>query len=814
MVLFGHGRTASPDLGGNRGSLVCSGDRRKTPTRWTDRLSRLLLILLLGLIAAATAAHARYSNPQVQQGGSATFAYTGSVHPASGQNWDIVTSGGGSVASYSQPNGWSVTFSSPNFTVTAPATASTGTGFVVRLVQSNTQSSDSTGASPNLIGNNSYYSAPFDVIAGSPPAAPTGLTATPGNAKVVLSWTASTGASSYNVYRSTVSGTQGSKIQSGITAVTWTDTTVTNGTTYYYEVSATSSYFGEGKASAQVYATPNVPAPAAPTNLAGTPGNATASLTWTGSSGATSYIVLRSSTSGSGYTQIASGVTATSYTDSGLTNWQTYYYVVEAANAGGISPYSNQATVLLNVVPAAPTGLAGFGGDAFVSLTWNPVSTATSYTVYWASLGIGGPGKFEPLSPSTTNLNFLSSGWPDNVAVYFRVTATNSYGEGPPSSYIMLTPAPCTGGFSPTTFSETLGQPASLSGAITAAPTWGISYYPNNTDPFYWETEWSENFYLTSDTSLIDALAQPQGVTASTFTIQDFAGPGQPTFNLSGYPTQNLGNSFQMPTSGGLARLCLVAQYSCQVWFVQPQYPYLTSCGSVSFTWIAQRMDLNVLPGNPLVVAIDSRKVYGQPDLTGEVHADANAPLMNPNFSNYTYQGGLFVGNAAQSTQDQSGTARLQIYGQIAQQLVNPILSTFLIVDTGPVMVNGAASSTFGSSETVSLAIPATSDPNLSVPSTQAAWSNAWSLANASVVAHAPLGSSTVGTYVPMNLSTYSPQMILALQNEAGDVSGGTSLWRYFASAAYAASAASNGVFPANDGQPRLWVLDQTYHRP
>ncbi|MCA1607668.1 MAG: hypothetical protein LC775_19875, partial [Acidobacteria bacterium] len=41
---------------------------------------------------------------------------------------------------------------------------------------------------------------------GAPPAAPTGLTATAGNAQVALSWTASSGATSYNVKRSTTSG--------------------------------------------------------------------------------------------------------------------------------------------------------------------------------------------------------------------------------------------------------------------------------------------------------------------------------------------------------------------------------------------------------------------------------------------------------------------------------------------------------------------------------------------------------------------------------------------------------------------------------
>src|SRR5262249_26166770 len=67
----------------------------------------------------------------------------------------------------------------------------------------------------------------------TPPAAPATLTATAGNAQVSLSWSASSGAQSYNVKRSTTSGTGFTTVRSGLTATTFTDTGLTNGTTYY-----------------------------------------------------------------------------------------------------------------------------------------------------------------------------------------------------------------------------------------------------------------------------------------------------------------------------------------------------------------------------------------------------------------------------------------------------------------------------------------------------------------------------------------------------------------------------------------------------
>ncbi len=82
------------------------------------------------------------------------------------------------------------------------------------------------------------------------PPTPTGLAATAGNAQVSLSWTASTGATSYNVQRSTTSGGNYSKIATPA-AASWMDTGLNNGTQYFYVVSAVNSA-GASANSAQV----------------------------------------------------------------------------------------------------------------------------------------------------------------------------------------------------------------------------------------------------------------------------------------------------------------------------------------------------------------------------------------------------------------------------------------------------------------------------------------------------------------------------------------------------------------------------------
>jgi hypothetical protein len=86
---------------------------------------------------------------------------------------------------------------------------------------------------------------------GVAPAAPTGVTATPGliAGNINLRWSAASGATSYNVYWGTVSGLRLNKI-SGITGTSYVHTGLTTGTTYYYSVTADNSV-GESPDSAE-----------------------------------------------------------------------------------------------------------------------------------------------------------------------------------------------------------------------------------------------------------------------------------------------------------------------------------------------------------------------------------------------------------------------------------------------------------------------------------------------------------------------------------------------------------------------------------
>jgi Fibronectin type III domain len=241
----------------------------------------------------------------------------------------------------------------------------------------------------------------------SHPAAPvpTNLAATAGDSVVTLTWTASSGAVGYNVKRATASGGPYTKLGSP-TSPGYTDSTVTNGTTYYYVVSSLNP--GESANSAEVAATPKGPTapPAAPTNLAATAGDTTITLTWTASTGATSYHVKRSSTSGGPYTQIAAP-TATTYTDTGLTDGTTYYYVVSAVNSVGESANSAQISAVPSPPPpttfgtwtdVTPTGIdltdSLCGNAGAVTVQADPANPSNLYTEFncqgvWKSTDYG-----------------------------------------------------------------------------------------------------------------------------------------------------------------------------------------------------------------------------------------------------------------------------------------------------------------------------------------------------------------------------------------------------------------------------------------
>lgn len=177
---------------------------------------------------------------------------------------------------------------------------------------------------------------------GPPPApeTPVNLVATAGDSRVTLDWADNTqyGFTNFIVRRATTAGGPYTSLPGATpTASTYTDTGLSNGTTYYYVVAARNSLDQVSADSAQASATPEalVPdPPLQPANLTAMAGNHAVTLNWDDNtqSGFLEFRVKRSTTAGGPFTQIATTPNSI-YTDTSALNGTTYYYVVTAVNS-------------------------------------------------------------------------------------------------------------------------------------------------------------------------------------------------------------------------------------------------------------------------------------------------------------------------------------------------------------------------------------------------------------------------------------------------------------------------------------------------
>ena len=395
---------------------------------------RALVLLLAFSIVLIAGAYRFFANPQVPQGGSASFSATGSEVPASG-TWDVLNPSGAPIANSGAANGWSVSLSGTTFPVGAPTSAPVAVTYKVRYGGAVVINPDARpaptqkgGVTPQPAGG---QSAPFDVIAGvvGPPPPPTGLTAVGGTAKTTLTWTASAGTTGYNLKRATTAGGPYATVATNV-ASPYTNTGLTNGTKYYFVVTATNSG-GESGNSNEANATPI----AVPTNVVATAGNAQVSLNWS-AAGATGYKVKVGTTPGNYPTVVTSaGISATV---TGLANGTTYYFVVTGTNTVGESDPSAQISATPSAPatpPVAPTNVSAVGGTAKATVSWTASPGATAYAVkYGTATGVY-PNTVGSVTSPTTIL-----GLTNGAKVYAVVVASNTAGSSPNSTEASATP--------------------------------------------------------------------------------------------------------------------------------------------------------------------------------------------------------------------------------------------------------------------------------------------------------------------------------------------------------------------------------------
>ncbi|MFN9369178.1 MAG: fibronectin type III domain-containing protein [Planctomycetia bacterium] len=276
--------------------------------------------------------------------------------------------------------------------------------------------------------------------------APTGVTGTPGNAQVSLSWTApaSNGGSPITGYTVDSSSDGGTTWTPAITSATTSATVVglTNGAAYVFRVAAVTAT-GPGSFGQSAAVTPRTLADA-PTNVVGTPADRQVSLTWTappnGGSAITGYRVEYRSSGGSTWTPGGTSTT-TSATVTGLTNGVSYVFRVAAVNEAGTGAAGESGPVIPRTTPGSPTGITGTAGNEKVELTWRAPATdgSSPITEYVIAMSTSRRTGFQPAA-TATGTRAVISGLTNGTTYYFRIRARNAAGDSRPALSAGFTP--------------------------------------------------------------------------------------------------------------------------------------------------------------------------------------------------------------------------------------------------------------------------------------------------------------------------------------------------------------------------------------
>jgi titin len=331
----------------------------------------------------------------------------------SGGSWGLYATLGSNTSSYSDTS------------------VSLGTTYYYRVFAYN-------GTGPSLYYTNEASASPTGTV----PASPTNLTAVASATSVAVSWSDnSNNETGFKLERKTGSGGTWALYSTlGANATSFSNTSVTVGTTYYYRVYAynatgPSAYFSNEASATPTGTVPSMPGSPSPGTTA-SPGpilsSSSVTMTWAASSGATLYSI--------GVRDIASGAlvvdtttTSTSYTAT-LTAGKQYRWNVAAGNLAGSSTYTTPRyfqTPVAAVIPTSPSNLVATGSASSIGLSWTDNSNNETGFKLERKEGSGGSWVlYATLAANATAFNntVVTAG----TTYYYRVYAYNATG---PSTY-------------------------------------------------------------------------------------------------------------------------------------------------------------------------------------------------------------------------------------------------------------------------------------------------------------------------------------------------------------------------------------------
>ncbi|MDH5802082.1 MAG: putative Ig domain-containing protein [Gammaproteobacteria bacterium] len=401
-----------------------------------------------------------------------------------------------------------------------------------------------------------------------PPNAPMAIYAEPGAARVLIRWPEAqaqnpadpdevvTGYRLYYRQQAGVSVANGSLIPAldangdpNYTQVTdsqgnvfWqvNHTGLQNNIRYYYIVTAVNSG-GESRGSDQVWAIPQAPVPAMPSNTWAEAGDNQVIIHFTeATQGPAAYnlywIRERSDGSRSGQQVTANILPGHVFTDGGNSNGNSYYFRLTTVTAGGESQYTREFSASPQPAPpqAPPVTVAASAQDSQVTINWTPVADADSYVLYWSTSADIDPSLGARISGPEVQSGYVHSGLSNGQVYYYRLAAQNAGGESSLSEFTVAMPQ-----------SDPPSQPANLTAVagdgqvqvqwpnVATANSYTLYWAmePGNAQPL---TNWSRRVGVQSGT-IIDGL---NNGAIYHFAVQahNQGGPSAPSNSVAAIP--------------------------------------------------------------------------------------------------------------------------------------------------------------------------------------------------------------------------------------------------------------------------------------
>ena len=362
----------------------------------------------------------------------------------------------------------------------------------------------------------------------TPPAAPTNVTATRGNASATITWAPSTGDGGALVTGYTVTASPGGYATTvGSSATTATVGGLKNGTAYTFTVVATNASGDSGPSPASEPVTPDDPVqpPGAPFITDVYPRDGAVRVSWSpsnsGFGSATKYVVTASP---GGATAEVPGE-STQAVVSGLTNGTEYTFVVVAANGAGLGSQSAASSPVEpepGDVPLAPPLSAVVASNERVDVQWvAPTDGGSPITGYTVSVEPGGHTRTVAADTTVAALTGLTNGTTHTVTV----VASNKHGASAPGTSAGVVPA-----------AERVPQPpvdvrVGVSGAGAVEVEWAPPADPGTSKVTSYTVTAAPNGPSVTVTGIRAAIHGLNTATAYTFTVTatNATGPSGPS---------------------------------------------------------------------------------------------------------------------------------------------------------------------------------------------------------------------------------------------------------------------------------------------